>query len=321
MNKTKLKGNLLLLSTAAVWGIAFVAQRVGMEYIGPLTFNGIRFAMAAIVLIPVAYFLERRPQRLQEIQTVEITADGQQNSSAIHTPETRKKQKRTLMIASLVCSIILFCGSTLQQMGIVTTSAGKTAFITALYIVLVPIFSMVLKHRPSLKCWIGVVFGTIGLYFLCITSTFDIAPGDLIVLIGAGFWACHILAIDYFLSKLSSPISMSMYQFALVAVISLIGAVIFEEISLSAILSSMIPLLYAGIMSGGVGFTFQILGQKHTNPTVASLILSLEAVFGAIFGFLILNEVMSTRELAGCILMFCAIIMSQLPDRKKPQTL
>lgn len=281
-----------------------------MDYVGPLTFGWTRFVLAALVLIPVVYFMDKSAKKQAgQFEKEEITS------------EERKQRKRILIKASIVCGCVLFAASIFQQVGLVSTSAGKTGFITALYIVLVPLFSVFLKHRPKLKSWIGVALGTIGLYFLCITSSFTIAPGDLIVLIGAGFWATHILVIDYFLTKVSDPVRMSMYQFAVVAVISLIGAIIYEEMSLSAIIDCAIPIFYAGALSGGIGFTFQILGQKHTNPTVASLILSLEAVFAAVFGFLLLNEMMTPREIAGCLLMFSAIIISQLPDRKKLETI
>lgn len=308
MDRKQLKGNLLLLTTATIWGAAFVAQRVGMDYVGPLTFSWTRFVLAVLVLIPAVHFVNRPKKGSQEGERKELS------------PEEAKREKRTLMKASITCGCVLFTANILQQIGLVSTSAGKTGFITALYIVLVPIFSVVLKHRPGLKCWIGVVFGTIGLYFLCITSSFTIAPGDLVVLIGAGFWAAHILVIDHFLPKVSDPVRMSMYQFVVVAVISFIASLIFEDLSLSNIIDCAIPILYAGVLSGGVGFTFQILGQRHTNPTVASLILSLESVFAAIFGFLLLHEVMSVRETIGCVLMFVAIIISQLPERKKAET-
>lgn len=320
MDRKQLKGNVLLFTASAIWGIAFVAQRVGMELVGPLTFNGVRFLIAALVLIPIVHFLEKPSEKaLHESEKKEHAAERKESAAEdnIPVPDGAKRRKRTLMTASMACGCMLFLGASFQQFGLVSTSAGKTAFITALYIVLVPIFSVVLKHRPGLKCWIGVALGTVGLYFLCITSSFTIAPGDLIVLIGAGFWAAHILVIDHFLPKLSSPVRLSMYQFTVVAVLSLIGALIFEDISISAIIDCAIPILYAGALSGGIGFTFQILGQKYTNPTVASLILSLEAVFGAVFGFLLLNEIMSPRELTGCILMFCGVITSQLPDRKR----
>ncbi len=312
MDKKQLKGNFLLLTTAIIWGSAFVAQRVGMDYVGPLTFSWTRFVLATLVLIPIVHFLNRSSMKEARDET---------EAKKELTPEERREEKKTLFMASLVCGCILCTATVFQQVGLVSTSAGKTGFITALYIVLVPLFSVVLKHRPGLKCWIGVALGTIGLYFLCITSSFTIAPGDLIVLIGAGFWAAHILAIDHFLPKVSDPVKMSMYQFAVVAGICFIGSLIFEDISLSAIIDCAIPILYAGILSGGVGFTFQILGQKYTNPTVASLILCLESVFAAVFGFLLLKEIMTPRETAGCILMFAAIIISQLPDRGKPESI
>jgi drug/metabolite transporter (DMT)-like permease len=312
LDKKQLKGNFLLLTTAIIWGSAFVAQRVGMDYVGPLTFSWTRFVLATLVLIPIVHFLNRSSMKEARDET---------EAKKELTPEERREEKKTLFMASLVCGCILCTATVFQQVGLVSTSAGKTGFITALYIVLVPLFSVVLKHRPGLKCWIGVALGTIGLYFLCITSSFTIAPGDLIVLIGAGFWAAHILAIDHFLPKVSDPVKMSMYQFAVVAGICFIGSLIFEDISLSAIIDCAIPILYAGILSGGVGFTFQILGQKYTNPTVASLILCLESVFAAVFGFLLLKEIMTPRETAGCILMFAAIIISQLPDRGKPESI
>jgi drug/metabolite transporter (DMT)-like permease len=214
----QLKGNLLLLTTSMIWGITFVAQRVGMDYVGPFTFNGVRFLVAALVLIPVVHFLES-PKR-----TAEPEADKTELSQ-----EERKLAKRTLITAGIACGGVLFLAASFQQFGLVTPSAGKTAFITALYIVLVPIFSVFMKRRPGLKCWVGVALGTVGLYFLCITSSFDIAPGDLAVLIGAGFWAAHILVIDYFLPKLSAPVRLSMYQFFVVSAIALICALILKK--------------------------------------------------------------------------------------------
>lgn len=307
MDRKQLAGNLMLLTTATIWGMAFVAQRVGMDYVGPLTFSFSRFILAILVLIPVVRIMDRTSRK-------KALEDGTYQEPGA---EEKKRQKKQLMKASTVCGCVLFCANALQQIGLVSTDAGKTGFITALYIILVPVFSVALKHMPGFKCWIGVVLGTVGLYFLCITRSLTIAPGDLVILIGAAFWATHILVIDYFLPKVSDPVKMSQYQFIVVAVLSFIGAVIFEDISISAIIDCAIPILYAGALSGGVGFTLQILGQRHTNPTVASLILSLESFFGALFGFLILQERMSPREILGCILMFAAIIISQLPEKKE----
>jgi drug/metabolite transporter (DMT)-like permease len=296
----------MLLIAATIWGMAFVAQKAGMDYVGPFTFNFSRFILAILVLIPVVWIMDRSSgKKAPEDGTYQELSAGE-----------KKQQKKQLIKASAACGSVLFCAITFQQIGLVSTDAGKTEFITALYIVLVPVFSVALKRIPGVKCWIGVVFGTVGLYFLCITRSLSIAPGDLLILIGAGFWAAHILVIDHFLTKVVNPVRMSQYQFVVVAVMSLIGAVIFEDISISAIIDCAIPILYAGVLSGGVGYTLQILGQKHTNPTVASLILSLESVFGALFGFLVLHEQMSPREILGCVLMFVALVVSQMPNKK-----
>ncbi|HHU18252.1 MAG: DMT family transporter [Anaerovoracaceae bacterium] len=310
MSKEKLIGNIILMLTSIIWGSAFVAQRVGMDYIGPHTFNAARFILAALVLIPVIHFLEKKIRKKLEL------AAGTEQKKIPFFPDDIDERK-TLIKAGLACGCVLFCGSAMQQIGLVFTTAGKAGFITALYIVLVPIFSLFLRRIPSIKCWIGVALGAIGLYFLTITGTFTIAFGDFVVLIGAGFWAVHLLVIDHFLHKKVDALKLSFLQFSLSAILSTIAALIFEEISITAIIACTIPILYAGVLSGGVGFTLQIIGQKHTNPTVASLILSMEAVFGALFGFLILQEVLNMREIFGCILMFSAIIISQLPDKRK----
>ncbi len=314
MDKKKLTGNLFLLMTALIWGLAFVAQRVGMDYVGPLTFTAIRFWLGAAVLFPVLYFMDKKDA--QEL-------NDSKEATSLPTPEEKAKNRKSLMVAGGTCGTVLFAASILQQYGLVFTTAGKTGFITALYIVLVPIFGLFLKHRPGIRCWIGVAIGTVGLYFLTITESFTIAWGDLVVLIGAFFWAAHVLSIDHFNPCVNS-IKLAATQFIVCASWSTIGMLIFERPTLDGILSGAVPILYAGILSCGGGFTFQILGQKNTSPTVASLILSMEAVFGAVFGFLLLTEIMSGRELAGCVLMFAAVVISQLPERKKlkePETL
>ncbi len=306
LEKHKLIGNMMLLLTSIIWGSAFVAQRVGMDYVGPFTFGVSRFVLAALVLIPVIYATEQGEKRKQ-IQSGIAPRPSEQE---------RKSQRKILLLAGAICGTVLFCGSTMQQFGLVFTTAGKAGFITALYIVFVPIFSLVIHVKAGMKCWIGVGIGAVGLYFLCIKESFTIAPGDLIVLIGAGFWALHLLVIDHFLPKIVSVVKLSFIQFSVCAGYSLICAFIFEDITWQGISQCAIPILYAGVLSGGVGFTLQIFGQRYTSPTVASLILSLEAVFSAVFGFILLHEVMTMREIFGCILMFVAIIISQLPEKK-----
>lgn len=313
MTKKKLIANMLLLLTSLIWGSAFVAQRVGMDYVGPLTFGAARFILAAAMLIPVICFIDKSIRKKLE------RAGGTKQKRLSFLPDDID-ERNTLIKAGIVCGCVIFCGTTLQQFGLVFTTAGKAGFITSLYIVFVPIFSLFLRSIPNFKCWIGVALGAVGLYLLTITESFTIAFGDLAVLIGAGFWAVHLLVIDYFISKKVDALKLSFLQFSVCAILSTIAALIFEEISINAIIACAIPILYAGVLSGGVGFTLQIIGQRHTNPTVASLILSMEAVFSAIFGFLLLNEILNTREVFGCVIMFSAIIISQLPDKREKGT-
>jgi len=311
MKRNRILGSFLLLLAAVIWGAGFVAQRAGMEFIGPLTFGACRFWLAFIALYPVVRLTER----------MERKSLSSREAAAPKTPAELGKERKTFALASALCGTVLFCGSILQQFGMVFTTAGKAAFITALYILLVPLFSLALKHRPGIASWIGVLFGTAGLYFLCITESFTIAKGDFIVLIGAFFWAAHVLIIDYFLPYVN-PAKLAMAQFGICALYSTLGMFIFETPTWETIYPCLVPIFYAGVVSAGVGFTLQIFGQRHTTPTVASLLLSMEAVFGAVFGFLLLHESMSPRELSGCVLMSVALVVSQLPDKlfsKKPK--
>lgn len=302
MTKKQMEANFLLLLTALIWGFAFVAQRVGSEFMGAFAFNGIRFALGALSLLPVIYLMERP-----------------RNGKSTILPKPTKEEHKILLIAGLACGFVLFSAASLQQFGIFFTTAGKTGFITALYIVLVPVFGIFLKQKVGLNAWLGVVLATVGLYLLCITETFTIGFGDFIILIGAGFWASHILLINHFAGKVSS-LRLAFLQFAVVSLLSFILSLIFETTTLSSIRLAMIPILYSGFLSIATAFTLQIIGQKNAPPTLASIILSMEAVFGAIGGWLILGEVLSLRELVGCVIMFVAIIISQLPNKKASGT-
>jgi len=276
---------------------------------GSSDFYGKPLLARTLVLIPVVYFNNKSEKKaLPDSDSKEMTKE--------ESADERKK----LLTAGIICGTILFIASILQQYGLVFTSAGKTGFITALYIIIVPVFGLFLKRRLGIKGWIGVVFGVIGLYMLTITESFTIAKGDFVVLIGAFFWAGHVLAIDFFVSRVNS-VKLALTQFAVVSILGTITMFIFENPDWSNLVSCAVPILYSGILSGGVAFTFQILGQRNTSPTVAALILSMEAVFGAIFGFLILEEIMTSRELLGCVLMFAAIIISQLPNKQIPVTM
>lgn len=301
MKTGQMKNSLLLLLTAFIWGVAFVAQSVGGEAAGCFTFNGVRSLIGAAVLIPVICFLDAQKKReLGEEKFLE-----------------QKGDKKTLLLGGVCCGLMLCIASNFQQFGISFTTVGKAGFITAMYILIVPVLGLFMKKKVGPKVWLGVVLATIGLYMLCMTSEqFSLSKGDLLVLICAGFFSLHILIIDYFSPKVDG-VRMSCIQFFVCGVISTAIAFVFENPSLSAILSGWLPILYAGVLSCGVAYTLQIVGQKNMDPTVASLILSLESVFSVLAGWMILNQTLSIREFFGCVLMFLAIILAQLPEKTK----
>lgn len=299
MKTGQMKNSLLLLLTAFIWGVAFVAQSVGGEAVGCFTFNGVRSLIGAVVLLPVIYFLDvQKKKELGEEKFLE-----------------QKGDKKTLLLGGVCCGVMLCIASNFQQFGISFTTVGKAGFITAMYILIVPILGLFMKKRVGVKVWLGVVLATIGLYMLCMTSeSFSLSKGDFLVLICAGFFSLHILIIDYFSPKVDG-VRMSCIQFFVCGVISTAIAFVFENPSFSAILSGWLPILYAGVLSCGVAYTLQIVGQKNMDPTVASLILSLESVFSVLAGWVILHQTLSVRELFGCVLMFLAIILAQLPEK------
>lgn len=301
----KLKSDLMLFLAAFIWGASFVAQRAGMDYIGPFTFNGIRCFVGALVLIPVILVLDRQRKRKDSVEGIMPL-----------TEEEKKNSRKTLLLGGLSCGVVLFISSSLQQIGIIYTTAGKAGFITALYIVLVPILGLFLGRKVRKILWLCVALATIGLYLLCIKEDFTIGKGDLLVLICAFGFAVHILLIDYFSPK-ADGVKMSALQFFICGVLSTPCMIIFETIDWGNILDCWLPILYAGIMSCGIAYTLQIIAQKNTEPTVASLILSLEAVFALIAGMILLNEQISAKEAIGCIIMFTAIILAQLPSREE----
>lgn len=300
MKKMSMKSAFLLSLTAFIWGTAFVAQSTGMDYIGPFTFSCLRNLMGGAFLIPCIMILDK------------LGSGESKEKRRAHSKEERKE----LLIGGIACGIALFVASNLQQFGIQYTSAGKAGFITALYIVLVPIFGLFFRKKIGMKVWISIMLAIVGLYFLCITEGFTIGKGDLYVFLCAIGFAIHIMIIDYFSSKVDG-VRMSCIQFWITGSLSAIPMLIFETPTLSAIISGFLPLAYAGIMSSGVAYTLQIVGQKDADPTLASLILSLESVFAVLAGWMILGEQLSMRELTGCALMFAAIILSQLPDKTR----
>ncbi|MBP8036013.1 MAG: DMT family transporter [Negativicutes bacterium] len=281
------RANVLLLTTAAIWGLAFVAQRVGMDFIGPFTFNGIRFALGSFSLLPLIWFFHRYPQGA-----------------------TSQKNTLSATRMGLLAGLVLFIAASLQQIGIVYTTAGKAAFITCLYIVLVPLAGLWLRHRISFHTWAGCLLALVGLYFLCVKEDFSIAFGDMLELAGALFWTAHILLIDHISRKVDS-LKLAAIQFATCAALSLAVALAIETFSLESILQAGVPILYGGIGSVGIAYTLQIIGQKNASPAHAALILSMETVFAAIGGFLLLGEILGARELTGAGLMLAGMLLSQ----------
>ena len=319
MKRTQLKNSLLLLLTATIWGFAFVAQSVGMEYVKPFTFNCVRSAIGAIFLIPCIFLFQNRSNSSSK-SSATLSSANQLNqsdnylsnqSSADHAlPSANQK---TLIIGGICCGVILAAASSLQQHGILYTSVGKAGFLTALYIVLVPILGLFLKKRCSPLIWVSVALALGGLYLLSVPDGLgSIEKGDLLLIACAFLFAVHIMVIDYF-SPRCNGVALSCIQFFVCAVCCLIPAFIFEHPSLSSILAAWAPILYAGILSCGIGYTLQIIGQKGMNPTVASLILSLESSISVLAGWLILGQTLSMRELVGCGIVFLSIVLAQLP--------
>ncbi|MGI6766632.1 MAG: DMT family transporter [Lentihominibacter sp.] len=300
MNK-KITSNVFLMGTAIIWGFAFVAQRDSMGNMGPFMFSGIRMLLGSLTLVPIFIFADNRRKKRGEFDNI--------------TAEDRAEERKNLKKGGIAAGIIIFIAANLQQVGLVTVDAGKTAFITALYILLVPLCGIFLKNKTSVFNWIAAIIGAIGLYFLCITDSFSIAWGDLLVLIGAFFWAFHILVFDRFAPKVD-VFKLVSIQFLVAGVISLFVAFATETNTLAAIWEEAPNIVYAGMLSSAIAFSLQGLGQKHANPTVASVILSTESMFGAIFGAIFLHEVLAGRELLGCILMMVAILLAQIPSPK-----
>ncbi len=285
----QLRGSLLLLLTSMIWGAAFVAQSAGMDYIGPFTFNGLRMLMGAAVLLP--FLLKRR--------------------TGAHTNASERKM---LLRGGILCGVALFVGSTLQQIGIVDTTAGKAGFITAMYVVLVPVMGVFVGHKQPWLVWLGVALSAVGMYFLCVHESLSLNRGDLMVLAGAVGFSFHILLIDRYSAHVDG-VKLSCLQFFVAGVLGLVFMFLFETPQISQIFAAWLPLLYAGVFSCGVAYTLQILGQRDTDPTIASMILCLEAVFSVVFSWFLLGERLSAREIFGCVLIFAAILLAQLKGK------
>ena len=297
------KGSLMLLITSLIWGTAFVAQSEGMNYVEPFTYNAMRTLLGGVVLIPVIIlfrFLDKR--------------NGKEKTDC---------SLKNTVIGGICCGIILFIASSFQQSGIAQTTAGKAGFVTALYIVIVPLIGIFLHKKMPLRMWLFIAIALAGFWLLCIKQDIGISSGDLLVFFGAISFAVHITVIDHFNEKNTDGVLMSCIQFFTAGLLMLICMFIFEKPAVSNIVGAGGTILYAGIMSCGVAYTLQILGQKHTNPTLATMLMSLESVFAALSGWLILGEKLSTKEFFGCVLIFAAVILAQLAgtDNTKHQKL
>ena len=312
----KMRGNLMLMLTAFIWGSSFVAQKSGMDLIGPLAFNGIRTLIGGIVLIPAIMFLKNWKVK-KALQAGETAAEVSE--------EDRKKENRLLIIGGMCCGIALLVASNLQQIGIFYTTAGKAGFITALYVVLVPICGLFIGKKVRPVIWLCVLASAVGLYLLCMPAEGGfghINKGDLLIMLCALCFTGHILVIDYFSPKVDG-VKLSCIQFFVAGILSIIlmfpldPALGFDLPSFSTLIDSWLPVLDAGVLSCGVAYTLQIVAQADTDPTVASMILCLESVFAVIAGMIILGESMSLREIAGCLIMFAAIVVSQLPAKEE----
>lgn len=294
MKNVSLKSSLLLFMAAFIWGIAFVAQSVGMDYMGPWTFNGGRFLLGGMVLLPVI-LCKRNKNKKENIAPADT---------------------KTTFAGGICCGLALCGAAIFQQAGIMYTTVGKAGFITTLYIIIVPILGIFLKRKVQGKIWIGAMIAAAGMYLLCMKEGFSVSKGDALVFICAIIFSVHIMIIDYF-SKKADGVELSCIQFFTAGIIATAGAFLFEAPSFAGMAAGIIPLAYAGILSCGVAYTLQIIGQKNTDPTVASLLLSLESVVSMLAGWVILGQALNAKELLGCGLVFGAVILVQLPEKQE----
>jgi drug/metabolite transporter (DMT)-like permease len=289
-----LRADALLLLAALLWGFAFVAQRAGMRYVEPFVFNGVRFGLGSASLVPLILINHKRQRVCNPAQ----------------------KGRKLLALGGLLAGLVLFIAVSLQQIGIVYTTAGKAGFITGLYVIIVPILGLLARHKPGISTWIGAILAAVGLYLLSITGKFSISRGDLLVLISAFFWAIHVHIIGWF-SVRTNTIVLAFLQFVICSVLSLITAAFTEAIAIQGLFRAAIPILYGGFVSVGIAYTLQVVAQRYTHPSHAAIVLSLETVFAALGGWIILGEVLTLRGFIGCVLIFAGIILSQLSVKSR----
>ena len=296
----KIRHSLYLLLTSLIWGTCFVAQSIATKTMGPFTYNACRFFLGAAFMLPLAIPAARKDPR-------SILYRGG------HPAYPQKERQKLFLHSSAVIGFCMFAAGTLQQAGLMYTTAGKSGFVTALYIILVPLFGLIIFRRKcSPLVWVSIAVAVLGFYLLCMKGDLSINKGDLITLMCSFVYAFHILSVDYYVSKVNELL-LSFMQLLISAVLSLIPALIFETSSWNDILANLGPIAYAGVLSGGVAYTLQLIGQRGLNPTAASLLMSLESVISALAGWVILGETLTGRELFGCVLVFCGVILAQLP--------
>ncbi len=307
----RLRSDLLLLLTAAIWGFAFVGQRLGMGHVGPFAFNATRFLIGALVLLPLmAVFRRSAHPKTRTASTAAPSTSEDADSATRHPPPATRHP--SVLPGGLLVGALLFAAATLQQMGIVFTTAGKAGFITSLYVVIVPLLGLALGHRIPRATWLGALLAAVGLYFLTMRpGELRMAPGDLLVLVGALLWAVHMLLLGR-LSPGRDPVRLAFVQFLACAALSGLAALLFETTTAAGLRAALLPILYTGVLSVGVGYTLQVAGQRHAPPADTAIILSLEAVFAVLAGRLLLGEQLTVRALVGCGLMLAGIVISQV---------
>jgi drug/metabolite transporter (DMT)-like permease len=301
-NSVKIQHSVFLLLAAFFWGTTFVAQDVAMKFMQPFTFNACRFLLGAVVLFPVAFFTGR-------IDPLAVNYRG----GAIPGISAGKKDRAVLLLTGgFFCGLCVFLAGGIQQVGIVYTTAGKSGFVTALYIVLVPVIGRFIGRRCTPLIWLSILIAVIGFYLLCIKENFSVNRGDLITLGSSFMFAMHILTVDRFSPKCSG-VQLSCIQFLFAGLLSLVTALLLETPDLASIGAALAPILYSAVLSSGVAYTLQIIGQRGLNPTLASLLMSVESVISVLAGWVILGDTLTAREILGCILVFTAVILAQLP--------
>ncbi len=304
-----------LLLASAIWGFAFVAQRVAMDHVGPFTFNAVRFALGSLPMLPLIAMARRRESGGYPDPDPSRPSTGPRSTRPRPTDSPTRPPLRGLLLSGLAAGALLYGGASLQQFGIVYTTAGKAGFITGLYVIIVPILGLLWKMRPGAAAWAGAALGTVGLFLLSVTESLTIGLGDSLVLAGAFFWAGHVILVGWLIKRIDVG-TLAFMQFVTCAVLSFVTALITEDIRMDGIVAAAGPILYGGFISVGIAYTLQLVGQRRTPPSHAAIILGLEAVFAAVGGWAVLDETLSRRALVGCGLMLAGVVVSQLRRRR-----